>query len=763
MSFPKHLKHVPEDRKAVAPYNFVELPETVVKAEELPTGDRYYPSKGEDVTVPRYTGKFQCTLTTQSVVYTRCGWSPDDFKQYAELKFNELPDEIKKKRANFFTYPDSEKPVIPGSSLRGMLRTLVEIVSFSKITQVTNYKLFYRSLGDPALKTVYMENFVEKIGKVQHSPHPLAPCYRSKVRAGFLKKKGSFYVIEECGFGRIDRKKSNRIIPQNNDIYRGHSPNKTPNWNYQNQTIYVDIDSTERDYFFPKQTTNRNNRNKLRHPDIYLRYRKVHKASFTPSPDLIKATLVLTGDMKYKHLEFVFLDQQINEYIVPESMINRFHDEDQITKWQGEAFPKDSPSPNCRQKKGHLRDSEPVFFLLDDQEKIHFFGRAQMFRLPYSLSPLDFVPEYLRKNTETDIVEAIFGYVEGEKRANARAGRIFITDGLLKQNQQEKIKNSLERTPQEILLSSPKPTTFQHYLVQENHESKNLKHYLSQPSTKNDRGQTVIRGHKLYWHKPVNFNTQNSTSDTQTSLIKPIGSSDSSDSSIQFSFDIHFENLTKIELGAILWILSLSNKKSKQFDVGKPDEQYCLSFGMGKPLGMGAVSIDYELFLSDRTKRYSQLFGNSQWKAGEEKSTDVQQIESIRSFEKFVLDTISPSCDRLRQEPRIQSLLAMLRCDKIPSQNEIKYMELKCFKNRPVLPTPLQVIGWEDDQNDDNNPNSGGSGGTPKPKPKPRDPTGSTRPKKKSDKQKSFDWGGMADTTGGINKALQRSKRPKPR
>ncbi|MDY7022954.1 MAG: RAMP superfamily CRISPR-associated protein [Cyanobacteriota bacterium] len=134
---PKHIKSVPESiknqrgedipRRAVAPYNFVELPEKVVEAQaqDLPSGDRYHSE--------RQTGKIKCTLTTESPLYTRCGWSPKDFAQYAESNFKDLPDTIQQQRANFFTNPANNQLMIPGSSIRGMLRALIEIVSFSKI------------------------------------------------------------------------------------------------------------------------------------------------------------------------------------------------------------------------------------------------------------------------------------------------------------------------------------------------------------------------------------------------------------------------------------------------------------------------------------------------------------------------------------------------------------------------------------------------------------------------------------------------------
>ncbi|MEG4801780.1 TIGR03986 family CRISPR-associated RAMP protein [Microcoleus sp. ARI1-B5] len=724
---PKHIKEITEtDRIANAPYNFVELPEKVVAAEDLPSGDRYHPNKNIDP--PRYTGRIECTITTESLLYTRCGWHPDDFAKYSEPPTHKTKEEKKrwekeekakweKERreilAHFFSYPGSSLAAIPGSSIRGMLRTLVEIASFSKIDRVTDNKLFYRSLGDPALKQIYSSNFVEPLGDVEHPRDPKAPCYRAKVHTGFLRKRNNYYVIEECGSGRIHFDLNNppttSVIStlSHHQIYQTNKKVTTPNWQYQDKTIYVDIDQSEQDYFFPRQT-NRNG--KQRHPNLYLRFRTVYSASFTDAPNLEEGTLVITGDMQHKHLEFVFLNEKLKEYLISDEMVRRFQDDDQVTKWQEKAYPKDKPFPTCRQQDGYLRDGEPVFFLLnDDEESVRFFGRAQMFRLPYECSPLDFVPPKLKDAACTDIAEAIFGYVDGKQpREKARASRVFITDGVLKPNQDEKIKECQQREAQSILLSSPKPTTFQHYLVQPDVNPKQLKHYASQPPTKTEKeeksGETVIRGHKLYWHKPAPIETPSDASDTQTSLIKPI------DPGIEFTFTIHFENLSNVELGALLWVLSLSSDKSQTLETGKLDEKYCFSLGMGKPLGMGAVKIDYELHMSDRTSRYSHLFDGTKWKTGEEdqSKTAKKEEESVKAFEKYVLDGICcedypktktrEQLQHLKELPRIEMLLAMLRCDNIPDAKQSRYMELEKFKNRKVLPTPLDVMKISDNR-----------------------------------------------------------------
>ena len=718
---PRHIGHVPDNRKAIAPYNFVELPDKIVESEPLPDGDRYYDHK-EDQSQPnkikRYTGRIKCTLTPESQIYIRCGWNPEDFAKYSESSFKDLSEILKQKRANFFHHPTDLSPVIPGSSLRGMIRSLLEIISFGKITKVAKNKLFYRSLGDKALKEVYMSNFVDDRGIVQHSPNPKAPCYRAKIHTGFLRKKNGYFYIEECAYGRIDRS----TIPVKN-IYQVQRKIKTPDWHHQYQTIYVQIDSKEKGYFFRKQLTAKGS---VRHPDLYLCFRKVHSASFTSNAGLTPATLVVTGDMQHKHLEFAFLHEStpISDYRVSEDIISRFHDDDQVTKWQKEAFKKDKPSAECRAQDGYLRDGEPVFFLLDDNKSVRFLGRAQMFRLPYNLSPFEFIPDWLKDESKTDIAEAIFGYVDSESpRDKARAGRIFVTDATT----ETKIQDA--RPTKDILLSSPKPTTFQHYLIQKDVNPKNLKHYASNPPTKEKAGDTTIRGHKLYWHKKqVVDQSQDDNSDTQTSLIKPI----SPNPDTVFTFDIHFENLSQVELGALLWALSIGGDKAKEFGIGKAREDYRLSLGMGKPLGMGAVKIDPTLYISDRHTRYSSLFNtdNNQWTVSE---PEASISEYLQAFEKYVINEKTGiaesdhpkgrSAENLKEVPRIEMLLAMLRWDSMPEAEQTRYMTIaaKEYQNRPVLPTPLQIAEIPDNRRSvsesDSNPKSK-SNPTPKPVPK---------------------------------------------
>ncbi|HEY9612495.1 MAG TPA: hypothetical protein V6C93_24285, partial [Allocoleopsis sp.] len=72
---PKHIDQVQDERRAVAPYNFVELPEIIVPAEPLPANNCYHEySEHKDnevntLKIKRHTGKIECTITTSSPLY----------------------------------------------------------------------------------------------------------------------------------------------------------------------------------------------------------------------------------------------------------------------------------------------------------------------------------------------------------------------------------------------------------------------------------------------------------------------------------------------------------------------------------------------------------------------------------------------------------------------------------------------------------------------------------------------------------------------
>ncbi|MEI6776812.1 MAG: TIGR03986 family CRISPR-associated RAMP protein [Chloroflexales bacterium] len=730
MPLPTQIVNVPADREAYAPYNFVPLPEHVVPAEsQEPIDQSVYHLK-------RHTGRIVCTLTTASPLYVRCGYAPEDYALNGDKAFHELSDEQKplraqffhhgddlndeqkKLRAQFFHHGDPSMPVIPGSSLRGMLRTLVEIASYGKMDRVMDRQLFYRSVGD---RQQYQPLFVENCGLVRHAPNPLAPCHRTRVHSGFLRQRGVSYVIEECDYTRIDHDAANvrgiaaipALTPHEPLMVVKPGAGKVPNWKYQHQTIYVNADPTEQDYFFEEQRQN----GRVRHHDLYLRFRGVRQASFTAGqiPNAQEGTLVITGHMQNKHLEFVFLHNPPASaspiHQIDQDMIRRFEGEDQITQWQEGAFVKDEPRRGARRDNGLLRDGEPVFFLLNADGSVRFFGRAQLFRLPYGTAPFNFVPETHRTPAKIDIAEAIFGFVRDEEQkvegvSQTLAGRVFVGDGRFRGAKNGVWLSNDPITPQ--ILGSPKPTTYQHYLVQTNANHPN-RGYNSTP------GQTTLRGHKLYWHKGnVSAKSVSETNEKMTETpskqytrFRPVKDG------VSFSFDVRFENLSDVELGALLWVLRLA-----------ADKRYRLTLGMGKPLGMGAVAITHTVKVSDRAVRYGSLFAGDGWADGEDSLDVATQDAYVSAFEQHVLNESRETAKSLDGTLRIKCLLALLTWPG-PLVHTTRYMEIERnatriedvipaarrqqprnkqlenrrsipvineYSSRPVLPTPVQVL-----------------------------------------------------------------------
>ncbi|WP_204103144.1 MULTISPECIES: TIGR03986 family CRISPR-associated RAMP protein [Spirulina sp. CCY15215] len=708
MSFPKHLKHVPESlidnkgkkikRQAIAPYNFVELPDRVVPIDRgsLPSHDRYYTNL--------HTGKIDCILTTFSPLYIRCGLTPSDFAQEKSTSLKDLEtcsEDERARRSDFFKYPNQLLPTIPGSSLRGMLRSLVEILSFSKIDRVADVeRLFFRAVaGNPKTDSLAQEykNHVDP----------------QKIQAGYLNKDDrGWYIqpaktIQHTTFAWVKESETN--LPK---LKKFNSPN------YQPQYIPVSYQSVGKDSqdrakrIFAHGVDSLNIHNNKDNKGILVTSGNM-KQGTEPSP---RRNYCLVFDCvvfeKSKNLQKLRIDD-----IAIEHYCNALTD-----------FQKDSP---FHLEKGifYLEDLEttmlekgrPIFYYPPKKDdSVRFFGQSPNFRIPYSSQKdgrastvMDFIPHDLRDSSILDIANSIFGFVNQEKQEiQVCKGRVSVSDAKYKSDDNGIFFGDSPIVPH--ILGSPKSTTFQHYLVQPEEtgaDKAKLKHYASQPPIKDDsdqvnHGDTVIRGHKLYWHKKniklsqILHKNQQEINDakSQYTEIKPV------QSGVSFQFSINFENLNDIELGALLWVLKIAQ-----------DDEYRISLGMGKPLGMGAVKITSHLSLNQRNERYSQLFdGDRQsWFTGYEDSPDLPK-PYIETFDKYICKQIGTPKSSLKEVRRIKMLLAMLSWDDAPSSDNTRYMEIERdaskphlgtpkkgkvneYADRPVLPTPLQVIGWEKD------------------------------------------------------------------
>lgn len=505
----KQKNKIPADRVAIAPYNFVPLPDRVIAFNPAGDHSRYV----------HYTGQIVCKLTTETDLYIRSGLTaseyaasqqnaqPVDPPQRANLE--ELIAALQtnpKNKPQFFSTTNSNQPVIPASSLRGMIRSLVEIASFSKVGWVSDRRLIFRTIGDKSnIGTDYRERLLEDTPLKEKR-------YTPKTEAGYIEldENNNWCIrparkVQGCSFTRAFSKFN---IPKIPDVLEPTQFSHVCKiWYQLGNLVY------------------------RKYTKVEIKYFNVQDLSSNDKSGFEQGYIVYSGNMGNKKSEaLVFpLDGNAQLIEIPHDLVQIYRD--QLSK-EAIALLGDQ---------GVLQDGCPVFYLIENG-KLIFFGHNQMLRLAHRSSPKESIPHEINDNSLPDLAEAIFGYVRqnADKKEQALAGRVFFSNAHLAPEQGDVLKET--QIPQ--ILASPKPTTFQHYLVQENVNKDQLDHYSSQNAT--------IRGRKLYWHqRPLSAymgdnpeaRTKIRNAPKQYTCITPVKPATT------FEFIIRFENLSDIELG----------------------------------------------------------------------------------------------------------------------------------------------------------------------------------------------------------------------
>jgi hypothetical protein len=340
------------------------------------------------------------------------------------------------------------------------------------------------------------------------------------------------------------------------------------------------------------------------------------------------------------------------------------------------------------------------------------FGHTRWFRLNYERSVGDAVPLGLRPQSNEgderqvagdrpegqrwDLARAIFGRIGAGDEA--RAGRIFVEDAPLAAHQPEPF---LPVAPRQIL-ATPKLTTVQHYL--DPRADGQLQHW--------DAPQAQVRGYKLYWHRPnaVWQEPEGGPKAGQVPAPPPVGSASDEGGGRRLATEpirpiaphqtfqgrVRFENLTAVELGALLFALDLPEGCRHRL-------------GQGKPLGLGSVHVSTQLHLDDRVARYQRLFtggadGHLTWAAPPRQGGPDKEA-CRRDFALWLLHGETGQAAvgddpvvQVWRLPRLQALQALLDWGHAPSVKATSYMRLEPvneYNGRPVLPGALEVYGGQ--------------------------------------------------------------------
>ena len=235
---------------------------------------------------------------------------------------------------------------------------------------------------------------------------------------------------------------------------------------------------------------------------------------------------------------------------------------------------------------------------------------AMIGRRPFTGTPGDNLPEDHHPATSWESLspaDRVFGWVhvrDGKSPAkepgvrDAHRGHLRIEPGD-PQPSADQVDRSIGRLPL-TTLNSPKPAQFLFYLGDKNGnplEGKPKQHgngYRREPSGPSKQ----VRGRKVYLtHRDVVGDTNYWTPATgalpegrHRQYVAPEGSSGDVVTTVSswvtpgttFSFTIRVDNLSAMELGALLWLLTLDSRRYHKI-------------GLGKPLGFGAVEVAADL------------------------------------------------------------------------------------------------------------------------------------------------------------------------
>lgn len=610
-----------------APYNFISLPEKVYERypalEALP--------KHHEIKEELLSGEISYHIKAESDIFVG-GSNKEEFYKGTNGKY-----------------------AIPGSSIRGLIRNNVQILGLGSIEGDTeDFRLMYRQVGmtgrlaDKYKRSLLGASLVTISKGVQ-----VTVC--KNVRAGYLKKQNGKYVIYKTKQDSISSQfgKMNYYAVRENVLYdeKRKIVNNTKNGTIINPFELMTDNGKMQLLDECEITTNKSGRKKNK----YIQENKDYKPYSKAVSYNLEGTRKITAIGKpgvYKNEGFVLSSGKMKRkkvfYIIPEigSQYITIPEQDVLSFQRDYEGKKKQLGDEDVQEFFALPDEgdiKPVFYIQYGKKKELFFGFTQYLRVFYRHSIGEGIPEE-NKRWKLDYAKAIFGFTS---EAGSYKGRVYFEDA--------SVQNNVEEKQEELMLQSPKPSSYLDYLVQQE----------GKISTYDEPFE--IRGIKQYWLKNAIAESANIKTKV-SSKFRPLKSG------AHFVGKIHFKNLAKDELGLLLWSLQL--------------EADCRqNIGKAKPYGYGKILVhNIQIKLFDYSKMYTadtidfSPFGSN-----------LKAADYINSYKQYIS---SETNQDIMKYPGIQEFFRMKDNLQIPDNSRTKYMSVdaKDYQNRKTpLCTPLQI------------------------------------------------------------------------
>jgi len=565
------------------PYQFVRVVAQWPGKEELHTHvlGRRPPFKLDDLSEEK-TGVIECTLTAKTPLFVG-GYVDKDSSDVS--------------RREFFNEGGARK--IPGSTLRGMIRSVYEAATNSCVSGTRNHQhYFYR---DRSRLTVIPGIIREKQGAIVFHPLSGDPPSDRPVE----KRQPAAWIPRYLTNGQ------RRVnVPREMKLEHGRK-------------YWAEIESL--DYKSGIRIWN---------TIAILPLTKDQPRATKAGSLIVEAYYYCTGkNIHNKHDERIFFEgnMQSDIEISNDSEIKRRY-ESLLKDYKSRGKSSEGGQGNIKQSAfiepsnsdWDLKDGCLLYGVYEGDSLVDLVP-VLIPRRRFSSSNFDRIPDLVRPCTDIRYLCPacrMFGWVnaspsakeEGDGDANKQAvayrGRVRVSDATPS-------KDNGTHEDLHVLQGVPKPSAYGFYLRPRGSldtDGDKASNSVSGKGYDDDRLQ--IRGRKMYLHHDrvdIKIGPHRDADQSNNKNMEKTLSGAYVDGSI-FTFRISFERLSDVELGALLWVLTLPSSS----DAGR--EMYH-RLGYAKPLGLGSCRIDVKLLLES-----TAVYG----------SWDVEKGETSDSCDVFI-------------------------------------------------------------------------------------------------------------------------------
>jgi CRISPR-associated protein (TIGR03986 family) len=505
---------------------------------------------------------------------------------------------------SFFQFENGQF-FIPAQTLRGAVRSALEIITFGKLSVFNDRRFSVRDFSDP----FYTDTFFSKTE---------SGALKCRARAGWLSIEDGKWTLTPCSLARVEQE----LVDRDFGLRERTVTDKHEFWMRKHP---APAGSAAPESFMDnfKVKCSADEEKEHRHSGgLRLSYRKVSKLHGGDTDGFLVFTAQPAprspGRTGIKHMEFVFFgdsDKKLDAGHLRKCFSSR---DNEWRSWRKE----------LRRPGGKGR--APVFYLEDESGAPVSAGLAMTYRIPAKFSVGGAVananPDHARPAADgsgfkPDMAELIFGHASG---GGCLKSRVFF--GHLGAEGSPRPAEE----PVSLIFGRPDPSYYPNYLEQETDASGHLpkdKVYMTYSGEK-----PVARGWKRYPVRADGFTPRGlrprdddrrgrdySPPGRGVSALKPLPAG------TVFTGKIVFNNLRPPELGALMWALTWGGSGHCRH-----------SAGAGKPFGLGSVKIDIasariipshgEAPAAESLPRAFEEFMESQIEGGWRKSARMREL-----------------------------------------------------------------------------------------------------------------------------------------